>query len=113
MHEFSVTKSLIDLCKQEANKNEMKYVRVVNIKLGKFTGFSPDAIRFYFDLLKPESCLQEAQLHFREIPIIIECKNCRKKSTLDEPIMICPECGDPDIELISGREFFIESIEGE
>src|SRR4030042_2641323 len=109
MHEFSVTQSLVDLCKQEAEKNSMISIKRINIKLGKFTGFSPDSIRFYFEILKPDSRLQDAQLNFKEIPIVIKCDNCKKKITIEEPLMICPECGHSDIELISGREFFVES----
>ena len=113
MHEFSVTKSLVDLCQQEAEKNNMKRIRRITIKLGKFTGFSPDSIQFYFDYLKPDTCLEDANLNFKEVPIIIKCNHCKKQSKIDEPIMICPECGHPEIELLSGREFFVESIEGE
>jgi hydrogenase nickel incorporation protein HypA/HybF len=113
MHEFSVTRSLVELLKQEADKNNLKTVKRINIRLGKFTGFSPDSIRFYFDILKPDSCLQEAELNFKEEPIIIKCDNCKKEIQIEEPIMICPECGNPEIELLSGREFFVESIEGE
>ncbi len=113
MHEFSVTKALVDLCRHEAARNKMKRIKRVNVKLGKFTGFSPDSIRFYFETLRQDNCLQEAELNFEEIPIIIKCNNCNIQSKIDEPIMICPECGHPDIELMSGREFYIESIEGE
>ncbi len=113
MHELSVTESLVDLCRREAEKNSIRKVKRVNIALGRFTGFSRDSIRFYFEILRPNSCLEEAKLKFREIPIIIDCKKCREQSEIGEPILICPRCGNADIELRSGREFYVESIEGE
>lgn len=113
MHEYSVTKSLVDLCNQEAQRNEIKNVHKVYVTIGKFTGFSPDAVRFYFDYLRPGTRCAQAELVFKEVPIIINCNKCNHNSPLAEPVMICPQCGDIDITLISGREFYVESIEGE
>jgi hydrogenase nickel incorporation protein HypA/HybF len=113
MHEFSVTKALVDLCNQEAAKNEIKQVRKIHLKIGRFTGFSPDSIQFYFEHLKSKTRCSNASIVFEEIPIKIKCGNCRKRNTLDEPVLLCPDCGSEKIDLISGREFFVASIEGE
>ncbi len=113
MHEYSVTKSLVDLCNQEAEKNKIKMVRLIKIKLGKFTGFSPEAINFYFSYLKNGTRCENAKLEFYEIPIRVKCKNCNYESDIEEPLFICPQCGGIDIDIITGREFYVESIEGE
>lgn len=113
MHEYSVTKSLVDLCDQEAEKNRIKAVRLIKIKLGKFTGFSPEAINFYFSFLKDRTRCENAKLEFYEIPIRIKCKNCDYESDIEEPMFICPQCSGIDMEIITGREFYVESIEGE
>jgi hydrogenase nickel incorporation protein HypA/HybF len=113
MHEFSVTKSLVDLCNQEAVKNDIENVRKINVKVGRFTGFSPDSIQFYFEHLKVNTKLREACIVFEEIPIRIKCNNCRKECTIEEPVLLCPSCGSDKIDLISGREFYVASIEGE
>lgn len=113
MHEFGVTKSLVDLCNQEAEKNGFTKIYKINLKIGKFTGFSPDSILFYFEYLKPQTHCQDAEIIFKEVPIRIKCRTCGQESVIDEPIMVCPDCGAGDIEVLSGREFFVESIEGE
>lgn len=113
MHEYGVTKSLVDLCNQEADNNKLKKIYKINLKIGKFTGFSPNSIRFYFDYLKPKTKCSDAEIIFDEIPISIRCKDCGKKNSIDEPILMCPNCGKTDIEIISGREFYVVSIEGE
>ncbi len=113
MHEYSVTKALIDLCNQEAEKNKLSKVKKINLKIGKFTGFSPDSIRFYFSYLGPETKCADAEIKFEEIPIRVRCQGCREESIIEEPIFLCPHCGKADIEVISGREFYVESIEGE
>jgi hydrogenase nickel incorporation protein HypA/HybF len=113
MHEYSVTRSLVELCVQEAKAHRLKRVSRVKIMVGKFTGFSPDSIRFYFDYLKPDTVCAAADISFREIPIRIKCRDCGHENTIEEPVFLCPDCGKPDLEIISGREFYIESLEGE
>lgn len=113
MHEFSVTKSLVDLCNAEAEKNNFSKIHKVYLKIGRFTGFSPDSISFYFEHLKTNTKCQDAEIIFDEVPIRIKCTDCGEENEIEEPILVCPECGKMTIEVISGREFFVESIEGE
>ncbi len=113
MHEYSVTKSLVDLCNQEAVKHKIKSVRLIKVRLGKFTGFSPDAINFYFDYLKNGTRCEYAKIEFFEIPIRVKCLDCNFENEITEPLFLCPQCGKTDIEILSGREFYVESIEGE
>ena len=113
MHEYSVTKSLVDLCNREADKNNIKIIAKINLKVGKFTGFSPDSIEFYFQHLKANTKCSNAKIEFEEIPIKIKCRNCGKQQVIDEPILLCPKCGSEEIDLLSGREFLVTSIEGE
>ncbi len=113
MHEFGVTKSLVELCNKEAEKNKIKKVYRIHLKVGKFTGFSPDSIDFYFAHMKANTRCDTAEIVFEEIPIKIKCKNCGKEHNIEEPVLLCPNCGSNEIDLLSGREFYVASIEGE
>ena len=113
MHEYSVTKSILNLCVQEAKKNGLSKVRRVHITLGKFTGFSARAIRFYFKQLEKGTACAGARLIFDEIPIRIKCPACGYEGTIKEPVFICSACGSGRLDITSGREFFVASIEGE
>lgn len=113
MHEYSVTKSLVDLCVREAQTNNFKKIFRIHLTIGRFTGFSADSIVFYFDHLKQGTSCQDAKIAFKEVPITIRCRICNRESTIAEPVLVCPRCGEIDIDLLSGREFFVEAIEGE
>ena len=113
MHEYSVTKSLVDLCVREADNYGFKKIYRIHLVIGRFTGFSADSINFYFDYLKEGTKCQDAEIIFREVPIVIRCRSCSRESTIDQPMLICPQCNAVDIELLTGREFLVESIEGE
>jgi hydrogenase nickel incorporation protein HypA/HybF len=113
MHEFGITKALVDLCNAEAEKNKLTKIYKIHLKVGKFTGFSPDSISFYFEHLKTDTKCQDADIIFDEVPIRIKCTSCGHENTIEEPILVCPDCGKMTIEVISGREFFVASIEGD
>jgi len=113
MHEYSVTKSLVDLCNKEAEQNNIKTICKIYLKVGKFTGFSPDSIKFYFEHLKANTKCSTATIVFEEIPIKITCHQCGRQNEITEPILLCPDCGSEKIDLLSGREFYVASIEGE
>jgi hydrogenase nickel incorporation protein HypA/HybF len=112
MHELSVTKSILDLCVQEAKKNGLKKVSKVVVKLGKFTGFSAEAISFYFTSLEAGTACAGARLVFEDIPIRIKCPKCGFEGMIEEPVFVCPECQGKRLDITGGREFYIESIEG-
>jgi hydrogenase nickel incorporation protein HypA/HybF len=42
---------------------------------------------------------------------VVECRSCGGTSTLDLPILLCAECGSTEVELVSGEEFLIASID--
>ncbi|MEO0136164.1 MAG: hydrogenase maturation nickel metallochaperone HypA [candidate division WOR-3 bacterium] len=113
MHEYNVTRALVELCHQEAQKHQLNQIKVIKIRIGKFTGFSPEAINFYFGYLKTGTRCENARLEFLETPIKIKCGSCDLEKEIEEPLFVCPECASPEIEVISGREFYVESIEGE
>lgn len=113
MHEYGVTQALVDLCSREARENNIKQVRKITLRIGRFTGFSPDSIRFYFEYLKENTPCAQAHIVFIEIPLRIACQSCAKESIIEEPVFLCPHCGKMDIKVIAGREFFVETIEGE
>ena len=64
MHEYGVTKSLVDLCNREADKNNLKAISKIKLRVGKFTGFSPDSIEFYFEHLKADTKCSNARIEF-------------------------------------------------
>ncbi len=113
MHELSVTKSILKLCVQEARKNGLSRVRRIHIALGKFTGFSAKAIRFYFTRLEKDTACRGARLFFHEIPIRIKCSACGCEQEIKEPVFVCPACTSRRLDITGGREFFVESIEGD
>jgi hydrogenase nickel incorporation protein HypA/HybF len=111
MHELSITQSLFDLVLDQANKAGVKKVSVINLVIGDMTGIVGDSVRFYLDFIARETIIEGAKLNIKTVATRAMCRDCRKESGLREFDWTCPECGGSNLELISGKELFVESIE--
>jgi len=114
MHEASIAQSLIEKTLNTVNKNKLKKVNTINLKIGKLHHIVPEVLINYFNLLKQEyNQLCSSKIIINQPDIIIKCNKCGKKSKIDEPLFICTFCGSPSTKIIQGNELHLMRIEGE
>ncbi|MBI1913101.1 MAG: hydrogenase maturation nickel metallochaperone HypA [Deltaproteobacteria bacterium] len=113
MHEMSITKSMLEIIKDEMDKSKVSQLRSVRIKVGELTAVEPDALRFCFEASTKNTPLEGASLEIEEVPLKGKCRRCGNKFRIEAFVSRCPECGGADIEKISGTELDIVSIEAE
>ena len=111
MHELPVTQSIVESVIEEMNRLGLERVGAVHLKLGRMTTFVPDCIKFYYEALTVGTRLEGSELVIEEINVAGRCNNCGRELTFDEPFFICPECGSVDVEITSGRELMIDSLD--
>ena len=113
MHELSIcqgivetaTAALLDLSRP------LPPVTTVTVRIGRLTGVVPDSLRYYFDLLAPDTALAGAALVIEEVPIRGCCADCSARFTIDVLCFTCPACGSGFVELLSGRELQVVSLD--
>ena len=93
-----------------ADLGEARVARV-NLKIGKLAAVVPDSLRFCFDVAIKDTALEGSKLAIEEMPVVARCKDCNAQWTIDEPVFICNTCESGSLEILSGRELDIESIE--
>jgi len=54
-----------------------------------------------------------AKIEIETVGIVARCDNCDISFDVEDKVFLCPKCGEPAIELLSGRELSVMSIEGE
>ncbi len=112
MHEMSIVDSFIKIILEEWNRQGgTGRVSRINLRIGKLTAIIPRTFQFCFDMLAKDTVLENAQLEISEVPVKVKCSQCNSIREIDQPEFVCPECGDKALEIISGRELFIESFE--
>ena len=113
MHELAITQSMLDLVLEQAEKAGAREVGRINLVIGEMTGVVGDCVQFYFDFLSKGSIAEGAALSFKVIPTMARCRGCDKTFELKEFDWACPYCQGNNMEIIGGKELFVESIEVE
>lgn len=106
-----MTQSILDIAVSEAEKHKAPRVLAITIKLGEFSGVVPQLIQEYFNLISKGTVADSAKLIIEKVPVRIRCEACGKENVIDRAKVKCPDCGSIDIQMRSGREFYVESLE--
>jgi len=114
MHEFSIAQSLVDIIREEMSKAGLKKLSSVHLKVGEFTHLVPDSLSFCFEIIcKEYDALSGSRMEIELVPTLAHCNSCGRDFHVEGALFICPGCRGGDIEVLSGREMSIESIEGD
>ena len=111
MHELAITQSMLDIVLEQAEKAEAKKVERINLVIGEMTGVVKECVQFYVDFLSKGTIAEGADLSFTMIPSTARCQSCGKQFELKEFDWTCPYCQGQGVEIIAGKELFVESIE--
>ncbi len=111
MHEFGIARSLLEIIEQEALPYGGAKVVRVRVRIGKLSCVIPDALRFAFEAISMGGRAQGASLLIEEVPLRIQCNQCRRVSIMDDPFLMCPHCEGTDVEMTAGRELEIKDME--
>ena len=113
MHELAITQSMFDLVLEQAEKARAKKVGKINLVIGEMTGVVGECVQFYFPFLSQGTIAEGATLCFIVVSTTARCRDCGQEFRLQEFDWNCPNCGGNSIEIIAGKELFVESIEVE
>ena len=111
MHELAIAQSLLEIVEQEARPYGGARVTRILLRIGKLSTVVPAALRFAFEAITRGGIAEGAVLEIEEVPLRIRCHQCEEVCTVDDPFMVCPRCGGSDVEMVSGRELEIRSME--
>ena len=113
MHELAITQSMFDLVLEQAGKAGARKVSRINLVIGEMTGVVGDCVRFYFDFISKGTLAEGAALSVETVPLKARCWDCGKTYQPGEFDWDCPWCQGNSMEVIAGKELFVESIEVE
>jgi len=112
MHELSITQSVVDAVLDHVDGARLDGAEVVavRVRVGLLSGVVPEAMRFCFELITEGTSLQEARLDIVQPPGTAHCAACDLDFSLTDLVLLCP-CGSADVEVRTGRELEISSVE--
>lgn len=112
MHEMGIAQELVRIA-LDALPRDMAAPQVasVNLKIGKLAAVVPHSLTFCFEIITQGTPLEKAHLNIESVPVRIRCTGCGREWEPDTPVFRCPDCDPGNIELLSGREIEIVSLE--
>lgn len=113
MHEYAVTKSLINIAVEEAAKAHANKITEIRLVIGDLSTIMDESVQMYFDIISEGTVAHGAKLIFRRVSAEFQCKSCGAKYDKPPKGFDCPECGGMGIPTGVGKEFYIESMEVE
>ena len=130
MHEWALAEAVISTVSQIAEKEGLKEVTEIRVKVGELQQIELDIIEFALSQLKTP-IMKKSKFNIETVKAELKCRNCGhtwtfSKEKLDietaEAIHFVPEiahtyikcakCGSPDFEILQGRGMWLESIKG-
>jgi len=111
MHELSIVASLYEIMEEKAKEQKAKTITKVKLQVGLLSGVVPEFLETAFDIFKKDTMASEATLEIIKVPLTIKCRSCGSEGTFLEPRFICAECGSVDIEMQTGKELILETLE--
>jgi len=110
MHEMAVTQSILDIAIKHAQQAGASRITHVNLVIGEMAGIVDDSVQFYFDFISQDTIAEGAELVFDRRPAVYRCRECETTFNPQGFEWACPDCNALAFEVVSGREFRIDSI---
>jgi hydrogenase nickel incorporation protein HypA/HybF len=113
MHEMSIAVNIFEVVERHLPKEQNTRVKKIFLRAGKLAAIYPLALETCMKAISRNTPVEGAELVINEVPIQSQCRSCGAVTEFDEPPFICAMCGGAQLDIISGRELFVESIEVE
>ena len=130
MHEWALAEAVISTTLEIAEKEGLKEIREVIIKVGELQQVEHDIFSFALSELK-KGKFENVKFIIETVKAKMKCRVCGQewafnKKALDDDsaeavhfvpetvhaYIRCPKCGSPDFEILQGRGIWLESIKG-
>jgi hydrogenase nickel incorporation protein HypA/HybF len=113
MHEQSIVASLLNLALENAKKADARKIVSINLVVGDYTGVVEDAVNFYFGFLSKDTIAAGAKINYTHVTGQMRCRDCDILFPLQKRDYQCPQCNGKRVEIVGGRELYIENMEVE
>jgi len=111
MREFQATQSILAKALLKARESNAKRIKTVHIAIGEIAELDQTSIQGHWEEISKGTPAEQAQLYFRFINAEVQCMSCFMKYHPMDGKIHCPHCGSYGAKILSGEEFYLESIE--
>jgi hydrogenase nickel incorporation protein HypA/HybF len=111
MRELQATQSILAKALLKAGEPNAKRIKAVHLAIGEIAELDQNSVQQYWEELSKGTPAEQAQLHFRLINAKVQCMACFMEYHPVDGQIHCPYCGSYGAKILSGEEFYVESVE--
>src|SRR5947207_224198 len=111
MHEVGLMHRALDIARDQAARHGAKRIVRLTLRVGTQSGVVPDALAFAFQALSPGTAAEGAELVIEPVAVVCHCPGCDRDFEPPDFIYECPTCRRLVIDVRSGRELEVGSLE--
>ena len=114
MHEHGMMDEIFKKIELIAKQNKLSKINKIKLRIGQNHQVKPDLLLSAFEhIANAHKKAEGAKLEYDITPTEVKCRSCANEFTMDEQAGFCPSCDGVDLDIMSGRDVVIESVEGE
>ena len=111
MHEMSICQGLMDQVERIAGEQRARSVDSIVLSIGPLSGVEPDLLSRAFEIARLQTVAENAVLEIRTGPVVVECRSCGARGEAKVNRLLCPSCGDWQVDLLEGDELLLLRLE--
>ena len=108
MHELALSEAIAESVSARAGSRPVTEARV---RVGHLRQVVPDALTFAWSMVTDGTALDGCNLVVEHVPAVVACRACDAHTELSVPLLVCAACGTTDVEVLTGDELLLVSIE--
>jgi hydrogenase nickel incorporation protein HypA/HybF len=110
MHEIGVLFEIVKSVEKFADENNVVKIQTLVLQIGELSSMIPKYMKKLYPAAVEGTILEDSNLEIEVLPANGLCRDCNKVFKVLETKGACPICSGKNIELLSGKEFYIKEI---
>jgi hydrogenase nickel incorporation protein HypA/HybF len=111
MHEMSICQGLLDQVERIAREKGAKQVDSIVLSIGPLSGVEPELLSRAYEVAKLKTIAEYATLEISTGPVVVECRSCGASGEAGVNRLLCPSCGDWQVDVVEGDELLLLRLE--
>jgi hydrogenase nickel incorporation protein HypA/HybF len=111
MHEYPLVQSILKTASAHAAEHKATRVCSISLVVGDGSGYVPESIQMYFDILSKGTVCEGAKILIRRVKPLMKCESCGREFERSPFSFDCPHCGDLGSPTEIGKELYVDEIE--
>ena len=101
----------MDQVERIAGEQGASRVDKIVLSIGPLAGVEPELLSRAYEISRAKTIAENAELEIETGPIVVECRSCGASGEAGVSRLVCPSCGDWQVNLTQGDELLLLRLE--